>query len=188
MTNILHTRSMKPSKKSCCVCLKNIRFPKLTTIYTCNVCVDTHVCNKCFDVMRDSNMHHKCPVCRSEKWCAFFDNVLIITDVDPLTEENPDTSSTSVSINITINNGRNENTIPCEQHIGYLRITSLLFLKFCAFIMISWSLGFIILSIVHGHFYLYDWRDVIFMSIFVGFLAFCLLLYLRVTIILSTPL
>lgn len=153
--------------KCCCVCLSKIKFSRYHSIQTCEVCVNTHVCHNCFDVMRQTNIHRKCPVCRSENWCAHSDEVLIITDANPVSQP----SGISISINISLDHEQQNTTggvqvCLCKQRAKIL-------IKGVACILIIWSIGFIIMSIVYNNFYQYGTYYVIVISFFVGTITSC---------------
>jgi hypothetical protein len=144
--------------KICCVCFSEIKTTKLHSIKTCNVCIDTHVCRNCFEIMRQTNIHRTCPVCRSENWCGHNDDVLIISD-------NFDDHT------------RNEQQVYLwKQCVNFL-------MKGIACIIIIWSVGFIMLSCMDNNFHQIGIFYVIFLSIFIGTISCCLMLYCRSVIL-----
>ena len=50
----------------CCICFEPIS--KKTKKQKCNICLDTLICIKCFNFMKESNLQDNCPVCRSVNW------------------------------------------------------------------------------------------------------------------------
>jgi len=161
----------------CCVCLSKIRFTSSKTIQTCKVCVNTHVCKNCFDVMRQTNIHRRCPVCRSENWCAHSVEVLIITDTEPVSQ--PVTSIQVVSLDREQqSSSRSDQGISlCVKLVNFL-------INGITFIVIIGSIGFIVMSVMHRNFYQYELIYVILVSLFVGTIIYMLGSYCR-TIILS---
>lgn len=134
-------------KSSCCVCLSKV--DNDNTIRNCSVCKDTRVCSECFDVMRKTNIHQRCPVCRSDDWSPGSDEVLIITDVNPFTD-NPHTLSVSINI-MTTNIQDNPDNV--EEGPSLCKTPVKFAIKAIATIIAVWSVGFIFLSFIYDNFY-----------------------------------
>lgn len=149
--------------RACCVCLGESDLTNSLRI--CGVCVDTTVCNVCFDIMRKSNIHRKCPVCRSENWCPNSNEVLIITDTDPFAQSNVH-HTMSVSINITMDESEQNENDELEAYNCKKRFK--LVLKFIMTTIAVWSVGFIAISLTNDRFYLENALIVIFGGVFVG--------------------
>lgn len=164
-------------KGACCVCLAEVDNQK--TIRNCRVCNDTLVCSACFDVMRETNIHQRCPVCRSENWSPGSDEVLIITDVNPFTDaENPDTLS--VSINIMLNRTQ-DNTENVEEAPSLWKLRANVAIRAIAATTAIWSVGFIALSIIYDdNFYQDALYYVIFGSIIAGLVVSVLVINLYI--------
>jgi RNA polymerase subunit RPABC4/transcription elongation factor Spt4 len=160
---------------ACCVCLNEIELSD--SVRSCAVCIDTHVCSACFDLMRPTNIHKRCPVCRCENWSNGADDLLIITDVDPFDSTTNGVPTISVSINVILDT--NEEIVI---HGGQpIRKLCLIIIKTIAMLISFWSIGFVMLSLAIDDFY----RDnslyvVIFSSTFAGFIvsAFALQFYM----------
>ena len=163
-------------KKSCCVCLNEVD-ELADSVHACEICKDTHVCAVCFDVMRQTNIHGKCPVCRCENWSSGSNEVLIITDVNPFTDlHDHEGQRVSVSINILLNGagagaaGQGEDT----HHDGcHWKLCVYLVSKGVSTLVVVWSIGFIVLSLVYDDFPRRNLFYVIFCSFCVGlFISF----------------
>lgn len=153
-------------KRTCCVCLNDVVMTN--TVRTCRVCIETHVCAGCFDMMRETNIHQRCPVCRSEHWSHGSDEVLIITDADPFAHTN-NTGSISVSINIMLNAAQGETGV--REDVCLWRKRLKVTIKVIITTIVLWSLGFIVLSLAIERFYQHALVYVIFGSILAGVLA-----------------
>ena len=148
--------------QQCCVCLQEVKNKK-NKMYKCNTCSNTNVCNKCFRIMLDSNIHNNCPVCRTESWYTS-DSVLIIID---------ESSDNNTSIN-ELNYQSNK----CRVLLNFITNTSskikhciISIIKILVNVLIVWSCGFIILSIFFNHIYHYVHHlDVIIITFIVGML------------------
>jgi len=164
-------------KGACCVCLAEVDNQK--TIRNCRVCNDTLVCGECFDVMRETNIHQRCPVCRSDNWSPGSDEVLIITDVNPFTDtENPDTLS--VSINIMLNRTQ-DNTENVVEAPSLWKLRAKVAIRAIAATTAIWSVGFIALSIIYDdNFYQDALYYVIFGSIIAGLVVSVLVINLYI--------
>ena len=153
------------------------------SVHACEICKDTHVCAVCFDVMRQSNIHRKCPVCRCENWSSGSNEVLIITDVNPFTDiHDHEGQRVSVSINILLNGagageaGQGEGT----HHDGcHLKLCVHLVSKGVSTLVVVWSFGFIVLSLIYDDFLRHNLFYVIFCSFCVGLLGVFLGVQLR---------
>ena len=143
---------------SCCVCLGAGDTKK--TIRTCRVCADTTVCGDCFGVMRKTNIHRRCPVCRSEKWCPDSDSGLIIIHTDPFAEggggEAASVSITIIGSDYAPTEGASRGTIACRM------------LKCIIMGCVIWAIGFLMLSLTNDGFYKENIWVVIFGSILTG--------------------
>ena len=146
-------------KKSCCVCLNEVD-ELADAVHACEICKDTHVCAICFDVMRQTNIHGKCPVCRCEHWSSGSDEVLIITDADPFAERRE-----RVSIDILLNSATRFNNITRHTMVAKLAI------KLIITLAVIWSFGFIVLSLIQNDFYQGSIFYVIFGSICIGIIV-----------------
>jgi len=131
---------------ACCVCLNDIELSK--PVRSCVICIDTHVCSRCFDIMRETNIHQKCPVCRCENWCNCADDLLIITDVDPFDSTQNGVQTTSLSINITlIRNGE------IRMQDGPIQKLCVKIIKLIMVLIVLWSIGFLVISLVEDNFH-----------------------------------
>ena len=135
----------------CCVCLEDIKAYKKYTSYKCNICVNTSVCKKCFKFMFDSNIHTKCPVCRSDNWCNN-DSVLII-----------------INDNMEINDNHCDITIKVRNGIMKLKMILNILVKIVIYLLLIWSCGFILMSIYNNSSYQYiHYPDQIIITMFLG--------------------
>ena len=135
----------------CCVCLEDIRAYKKNTSYKCNICVNTSVCKKCFNFMIHSNIHTKCPVCRSDNWCNN-DSVLII-----------------INDNMEINDNHCDITIKVRNGIMKLKMILNILVKIVIYLLLIWSCGFILMSIYNNSSYQYiNYPDQIIITMFLG--------------------
>ena len=153
----------------CCVCLEHFKNNN-KNIYRCNTCIDTIVCNNCYNFMSESNIHNKCPVCRSENWI----NKSIIIVID-----------NSVNLQIDINNEEPQiyNTTIIIVYINtYLQRLKQLCKCVCKILiclLIIWSFGFILTSMYNQYIYQYiHYPEVILMIFIVGFSFSCLIFFL----------
>lgn len=163
-------------KSSCCVCLSEV--DNENTIRGCSVCNDTRVCSECFDVMRKTNIHQRCPVCRSENWSPGSDEVLIITDVNPFTD-NPETLSVSINILMTNRIQDNaDNADNVEEDPSLCKTPVKFAIKAIATIIAVWSVGFIFLSFIYDNFHQDALHYVILGSIVAGIIISVLALNL----------
>jgi len=146
--------------QQCCVCLQELK-NKRNKIYKCNTCSNTIVCKTCFRVMFDSNIHSKCPVCRTESWYTT-DSVLII--IDERTENN----TTNSEINYQSNKCRI--FLICIKNISSnIKSCIVSIIKILVNVLIVWSCGFIIVSIFYNNIYHYIHHfDVIILTFIVG--------------------
>ena len=131
---------------ACCVCLNDIELSK--PVRSCVVCIDTRVCSGCFDIMRETNIHERCPVCRCENWSNYADDLLIITDIDPFDSTTNGLQTTNISINITLS--RNEEIIIQDGPIQKLCVK---IIKLTIVFIVMWSIGFLVLSLAEDNFH-----------------------------------
>ena len=143
----------------CCICFEPIN--KKTRKQKCNICLDTLVCIKCFNFMKESNLQDNCPVCRSVNWNTK-QNVSIVIDINTNTESSTDT--------ITNNNVCNNQLICikiCRNKIKTLIICTC---KLILYIVVIWSIGFLLLSLLNKDFYQYIHHpSAIFLTFITGF-------------------
>ena len=123
---------------TCCICFEtNNKNNK-----KCNICLDTVVCVKCFNFMKESNIHANCPVCRSINWYTV-QNVEIVIDI----HSNADSLT---------NDGIFYNPLMCIKSC-YNKIKTFIIYtcRVILTIVIIWSIGFILISLYNKNYYRY---------------------------------
>jgi len=101
--------------------------------------------------MIHSNIHTKCPVCRSDNWCNN-DSVLII-----------------INDNMEINDNHCDITIKVRNGIMKLKMILNILVKIVIYLLLIWSCGFILMSIYNNSSYQYiHYPDQIIITMFLG--------------------
>ena len=124
----------------CCICFEPIN--KKTKKQKCNICLDTLVCIKCFNFMKESNLQDNCPVCRSVNWYTK-ENVSFVIVLN--------TSTDTVTNNSICNN----QIICIKKCHNKIKIFIICCCKLILYIVVIWSIGFILISLLNRDFYQY---------------------------------